>query len=134
MSSIDYSPLGKAVQRLKEGLAALQGDPANTLYRDAVIQRFEFTYGLCASMLKRRLARTEAAAPDSEMSFPTLIRTASEYGLLRSGWDIWSDFRQARNLISQVYIEEVAQRVVERIPGFTHEAEFLYERLGKAED
>lgn len=134
MSGIDYSPLGRAVQRLREGLAALEREPANTLYPDGVIQRFEFTYGLCASSLKRRLAHAEAAAPASEMTFPTLIRTASEYGLLRSGWDLWSEFRLARNLTSHVYNEEVAQKVIERIPAFAQEAEFLFEQLIKAGD
>jgi hypothetical protein len=85
MAGIDYSPLGKAIGRLNEGLEALQREPDNSLYRDAVIQRFEFTYGLCASMMKRRLAQTAAVEPDREMTFPALIRTASENGLLRSG-------------------------------------------------
>ena len=53
MSTIDYAPLGKAIARLREGLEALRREPENTLYRDGVIQRFEFTYGLCASMLER---------------------------------------------------------------------------------
>jgi nucleotidyltransferase substrate binding protein (TIGR01987 family) len=133
MSGIDYSPLGKAVQRLKEGLAALQGEPANTLYRDAVIQRFEFTYGLCAKLLARHLEQAAAVPPEKDMSFPTLIRTASESGLLRSGWDVWYEFRKARNLTSHVYNEEVAQRVMERIPEFAAEAEHLYEEFQKAD-
>lgn len=37
MAGIDYSLLGKAVQRLKVGLEALGREPENTLYRDAVI-------------------------------------------------------------------------------------------------
>jgi nucleotidyltransferase substrate binding protein (TIGR01987 family) len=102
MAGIDYSPLGKAVQRLKEGLEALGREPENTLYRDAVIQRFEFTYGLCASMLKRHLEQTAAVVPEREITFPALIRTASENGLLRSGWDVWFDIRKARNLTSHV--------------------------------
>ena len=84
MATIDYSALGKAVQRLKEGLEALTREPENSLYRDAVIQRFEFTYGLCASMMKRHLAQTAAVEPEREITFPALIRTASENGLLRS--------------------------------------------------
>jgi len=129
MDGIDYSPLGKAIGRLKEGLEALQREPENTLYRDAVIQRFEFTYGLCASMLKRHLAHTASVVPESEMTFPTLIRTASENGLLRSGWDVWFDIRKARNLTSHVYNEETARQVVELIPGFAEEAEYLYKKL-----
>lgn len=89
MATIDYSPLGKAVQRLKEGLEALGREPENTLYRDGVIQRFEFTYGLCASMLERFLMHAASVEPDKKMTFPTLIRTASDMGALRSGWDVW---------------------------------------------
>lgn len=48
MSTTDYSPLGKAIGRLKEGLAALKREPENTLYRDAVIQRFESSHTACA--------------------------------------------------------------------------------------
>jgi len=129
MSGIDYSPLGRAVQRLREGLAALEREPANTLYRDGVIQRFEFTYGLCASMLKRHLEQTAAVVPEREITFPALIRTASENGLLRSGWDVWFDIRKARNLTSHVYNEETARQVVELIPMFAEEAEYLYREL-----
>jgi nucleotidyltransferase substrate binding protein (TIGR01987 family) len=129
MAGIDYSPLGKAVQRLKEGLAALGSEPENTLYRDAVIQRFEFTYGLCASMLKRHLEQTAPVVPEREITFPALIRTASENGLLRSGWDVWIEIRKARNLTSHVYNEETARQVVELIPMFAEEADYLYREL-----
>jgi nucleotidyltransferase substrate binding protein (TIGR01987 family) len=129
MAIIDYTPLGKAVQRLKEGLEALTREPENSLYRDAVIQRFEFTYGLCASMLKRHLAQTAAVEPEREITFPALIRTASENGLLRSGWDVWYEFRKARNLTSHVYNEETAQQVVEQIPAFAEEADYLHREL-----
>jgi nucleotidyltransferase substrate binding protein (TIGR01987 family) len=134
MAEIDYSPLGKAVQRLKEGLEALGREPENTLYRDAVIQRFEFTYGLCASMLERFLMHAASVEPDKKMTFPTLIRTASELGLLRAGWDKWYEFRKARNLTSHVYNEETARVVVEQIPAFADEAESLYGELLKARD
>ncbi|MGD0731189.1 MAG: nucleotidyltransferase substrate binding protein [Terracidiphilus sp.] len=129
MDGIDYSPLGKAIGRLNEGLEALRREPENTLYRDAVIQRFEFTYGLCASMLKRHLAQTAAIEPERDMTFPTLIRTASENGLVRSGWDVWFDIRKARNLTSHIYNEEIARQVVELIPTFAEEAEYLYREL-----
>ena len=132
MSAIDYSPLGKAILRLKEGLEALGREPENLLYRDAVIQRFEFTYGLCARLLARHLEQTAPVPPEKEMSFPTLIRTAGENGLLRSGWDVWYEFRKARNLTSHVYNEEIAQQVMEHIPEFAREAESLYAALVKA--
>ena len=132
MAAIDYSPLGKAVQRLKEGLEALGREPENALYRDGVIQRFEFTYGLCAKLLVRHLEHFATVPLDKEMSFPTLIRTGSENGLLRSGWDVWFEFRKARNLTSHVYNEDVAVLVVAQIPSFAEEAGYLYTALLKA--
>ena len=129
MGTIDYSPLRKAVDRLKEGLAALGREPGNTLYRDAVIQRFEFTYGLCASMMERYLMRSSTVLLEQKLTFPSLIRTASEAGLLKSGWDVWFEFRKARNLTSHVYNEEVAQQVVAEVPAFAAEAEFLLKEL-----
>jgi nucleotidyltransferase substrate binding protein (TIGR01987 family) len=132
MTAIDYSPLGKAIERLKEGLVLLQSEPQNDIYRDAVIQRFEFTYGLCVRLLARHLEQTAAEPMEREISFPTLIRTGSENGLLKSGWDVWFEFRKARNLTSHVYSEQIAQAVVERIPAFAEEAEFLYRELMKA--
>jgi len=129
MPGIDYSPLGKSVQRLKEGLEALGREPENTHYRDAVIQRFEFTYGLCASMMERFLMHAASVEPDKKMTFPALIRTASDMGLLRSGWDVWHRFREARNLTSHVYNEDIARKVVEKIPSFAEEADYLYREL-----
>lgn len=129
MAIIDYSPLGKAIQRLREGLDALGREPENSLYRDALIQRFEFTYGLCGSLLARYVARTAVVPPETEMTFAALIRTASSIGLLRSGWDTWYAFREARNLTSHTYDEEKARLVIEKIPSFAEEAEFLYAQL-----
>lgn len=126
---MDYAPLGKAIQRLREGLRALEQEPGNELYRDAVIQRFEFTYGLCASYMARFLARASAVPMESKMSFPTLIRTAAEAGLLRSGWEHWYAFREARNLTSHTYDEDKARVVLAQIPEFTEEAEYLLAQL-----
>lgn len=132
MGTIDYSPLGKAIQRLADGLVALQREPENDLYRDAVIQRFEFTYGLCAGMLERYLSVAATVPPDTKMTFPALIRTASQLGLLQSGWDVWQTFREARNLTSHVYNEDIARKVIKEIPKFAAEAKFLYAALAKA--
>lgn len=132
MGTIDYAPLARAIKRLNEGLAVLAREPDNMLYQDGVIQRFEFTYGLCASMLERYLMHAAAVRPEKKMTFPTLIRTASDLGLLRSGWDVWHEFREARNLTSHVYNEEIAHRVIEKIPAFAEEAEVLYNQLKKA--
>ena len=65
------------------------------------------------------------------MSFPTLIRTASEQGLLLNGWDRWSEFRRARNETSQTHSEQIALEVLEELPAFLVEAQHLLRTLNE---
>ncbi len=95
-----------------------------------MIQRFEYSYELAHKMLKRFLEMTAANPQEIEqMSFPHLIRTGAEKGLLNSSWDHWSNYRTARNLTSHTYNETKAVEVCQIIPEFLHEAEFLLTQL-----
>ena len=128
--SLDFSPLIKAVARLDEGLSRHLAEPGDEQVRDGLIQRFEFTYDLSHKMLRRVLE--EAAANPEEvdrMSFPTLVRTAGEQGLLRGDWADWRTFREMRNITSHTYDEAKARQVAAAIPGFLEEARELVERL-----
>ena len=98
--------------------------------RDGLIQRFEFTYELCHVMLRRHLeAASQGGDNVDHMSFPTLIRSASEQGLLLHGWDVWEAYRRARNLTSHTYNEAAALAVVAQLPGFALDAQYLLARL-----
>lgn len=44
---VKFENFKRAITRLEEAVSALRSSPANTLYQDAVIQRFEFTFELC---------------------------------------------------------------------------------------
>lgn len=127
---LDFSPLAKAVARLGEGLVRYGADTSDTQIRDGLIQRFEFTYDLAHKLLRRAL---EAAAANPEevdrMTFPALIRTASEAGLLAGDWTDWRTYREMRNITSHTYDEAKAVQVVAAIPGFLAEARALVERL-----
>lgn len=129
---LDLSSLINALLRLEEALQAHGAAPENTLYRDATIQRFECSYELSHTMLKRYL---EMASPNpagiDEMAFPDMIRTASEQGLLRSGWDRWKDYRKARSITSHTYDEEKAKQVMIIVPDFLQEARALLAELQK---
>lgn len=128
--SLDFSPLVKAVARLGEGLTRHLAEPGDEQVRDGLIQRFEFTYDLSHKMLRRALE--DAAANPEEvdrMTFPTLIRTAGEQGLLHSDWTQWRTFREMRNITSHTYDEAKARQVAAAIPGFLEEARGLLERL-----
>lgn len=130
MATLDCTPLRNATTRLGEVLRDAAADPGNAVIRDAAIHRFEFTYELCGKMLRRYLEAASGAPEEvARMSFPDLIRTGSEQGLLLSGWDAWFDYREARNLTSHTYNEANAIKVMESIPSFLEEAEHLCARL-----
>jgi hypothetical protein len=66
-------------------------------------------------MLKRYLEMTASNPSEIDaMSFQNLIRLGSEKGLLRSDWEQWKIYRQARGTTSHTYDEKKAQEV------FTH--------------
>jgi len=128
--SLDFTPLANAIARLDEGLARYLVDTTDTQIRDGLIQRFEFTYDLSHKMLRRALE--EAAANPEEidrMSFPTLIRTGIEQGLVSGTWDQWRTFREMRNITSHTYNDARALLVTGAIPGFLAEAQSLLARL-----
>lgn len=128
---LDLSPLTKVIARLSEGLERYGRETGDTQLRDGLIQRFEFTYDLAHKMIRRALEQA-AANPDEidRMSFPELIRTASEQGLVGSDWTAGRTWREMRNITSHTYDEAKAQLVVEGIPAFLSEAQEVARRLG----
>ena len=129
--TLDFSSLHSAVASLGEGLARYERDTGDTQIRDGLIQRFEFTYDLSHKMLRRALA--EAAANPEEidrLSFPDLIRTANEQGLLDGDWSTWRVYREMRNITSRSYDEAKALQVAAAIPAFLVAARALAARLG----
>lgn len=128
--TLDISPLTSAIERLDEGMVRYQLDTSDTLIRDGLIQRFEFTYELSHKMLKRYL---ESASPSprefDNADFPYLIRSANEQGLLLGDWPKWKEYRNMRAKTSHTYDENVALAVVAGIPAFQQEAHYLHDQI-----
>lgn len=128
--ALDFTSLERAVARLSEGLLRHRAEPADEQLRDGLIQRFEFTYDLSHKMLRRALEAAAAIPAEiDQMSFPTLVRTGYEQGLLEQGWPAWEAYRKMRNITSHTYDEAQASAVVAMIPEFLDEARFLVGRL-----
>lgn len=120
----------KALNSLSDAVTEFNKQPGNSFIRDASIQRFEYSYELAHKMLKRFLAMTESSSDEVEqMSFPSLIRTGAERGLLLNSWDAWSTYRHARNLTSHTYDENKAIEVCQIIPLFLNDATHLLNQL-----
>jgi nucleotidyltransferase substrate binding protein (TIGR01987 family) len=137
MAKLDITPLVNAIDRLREGLARHRSEPADEQLRDGLIRRFEFTYELCHRVL-RRFIRERSASPEDvdRMAFQDLIRTANQQGLLLGDWPAWHRYRDFRARTSHTYHAETAhaetaRQVVEAIPAFLAEAEYLRDELRK---
>ncbi len=127
---LKITPLQRAVSRLEEALTAHHHSPADTLIRDGLVQRFEFTYEISQRLIRRYLAEN-IAAPEvvGEMTFADIIRVANQNQLLLGDWPRWKGWRDMRARTSHSYDEQVALDVIAGIPSFLDEARFLRDRL-----
>jgi nucleotidyltransferase substrate binding protein (TIGR01987 family) len=101
--------LQNAVKRLQEAVA----HPENDLVRDAVIQRFEFTFELVWKSLKLYLERQglDCGGPRSTLKkafTEGLINTPDEA-------DVWLRVLEDRNLTSHAYDEALATRIYQHV-------------------
>lgn len=127
----DLSAIEKAVGSLERALKRSQKEKKDEELRDAVIQRFEYTYELCWKMMKRRL-EADASSPSAidTLSFKDLLREAAEKGLI-ADVEAWFDYRDARNRTSHTYDEKNAEQVYKTAVLFFPAAKNLLEELRK---
>lgn len=127
---LDFSTFADVIARLVEGFERYRTNESDVQIRDGLIQRFEFTYDLAHKMLRRAL-EAGAANPDEidRLTFPDLIRTGVEQGLVAGQWPEWRTFREMRNITSHTYDEAKAVQVVAAMPAFLAEARGLLDRL-----
>lgn len=124
----DTAPLEKAFASLVEALEARTAQPADNLIRDALIQRFEYTYELGWKAMKRFL-ETEHGEPDADSwSKRDLYRTAAEVGLIERPGN-WFEYLKMRNLSSHTYNEETAERVAGVVEAFAADCQDLIDEL-----
>ena len=98
-----------AVARLQEAVA----QPESAIVRDAVIQRFEFSFELVWKALKLYLERQghECGGPR-----PTLKKAFAD-GLIATPEeaDLWLQMLEDRNLTSHAYDEALAARIYQQV-------------------
>ena len=129
MEKLDLTSFEKALNSLKEVIEVYNSDKKNLITRDSMIQRYEYTYSLALKMIKRFFSLGAFVENVEGMTFNEMVRQANKMSLLKSNLEKWNDFRIMRNLTSHTYDEKVALNVVEIIPEFSDEAEFLLNKL-----
>ena len=100
----DLKVLTKALCSLENAIAL----PLNDIVRDAVIQRFEYTFELSWKTLKvaGEYMGTECNSPREA------IKAGFKLGWIQSP-DLWFEAMEARNKTSHTYDEDIAKEVYE---------------------
>ncbi|MEI6511552.1 MAG: HI0074 family nucleotidyltransferase substrate-binding subunit [Candidatus Uhrbacteria bacterium] len=110
-----------------DSLSALQKE----IYRDSIIQRFEYTFELAWKFIRRAIIEAEGESALNELlTRQDLFRKAAEIHLIDDPVR-WFDYHQSRNLTSHVYDEEVAVRVFKDAIEFPADVRSLLEVLKK---
>lgn len=130
METLDFTALENSVYRLKEVVEKYKENEKDTIVRDSLIQRFEFTYSISLKLLRRYFMERAFFVDDiNSLSFNDMVRTATRLGLLKSDLEMWTKYREMRNLTSHTYDEEVALKVAKFVPCFYEEALYLLKKF-----
>ena len=128
---MELKSLKDAVASVENGLEDYGQNPSDII-RDGCIQRFEYTYELSLTMIKRFLKeRSLHPTTLSQASFKEIIREAIGQGILRENLEQWTKYRYCRNRTSHNYNQEIAQEIFHIIPSFLNEAHHLIKQLEK---
>ena len=119
---LDLTSWKRALASLERAITRSLAAPKDEELRDAVIQRFGYSYELSWKMLKRHL---EQVVPDpgavDQWSFQELMREAAERGLI-AAVEPWIEYRHQRNMTAHAYDENKARRVFESARSFFTDA------------
>lgn len=103
-----FDNFNNAVKRLNEANIAYKKDKNDTLYRDSLIKRFEFTFELAWKTLREFLFSQgyslTVASPKNVIAF------AYREGFLNSE-EIWLDMLDARNSTVHDYDDELSDKI-----------------------
>lgn len=133
---LDLSSLAKSISQLQTSLLYCFSELARCdrslafQFQTAAIQAFKCAYERSWKMLKRYLEMSEPNSAEFDaMSFPDLIRTGCEKGLVLNDVKAWLQYRKARSITSHTYDHEKAAEVFAVIPAFVKDAKHLYDNL-----
>ena len=101
-----------AFAQLEDAVTRYLASPQDTLYRDGLIQRFEFTVELAWKSLREYLE--DQGVVLSVSSPRAVLKEAYAAGIIDDA-DMWNAILTARNLTSHVYDESTAAEIARQI-------------------
>ena len=129
LNKLSLESLINAYNSLEEIELEYSKNKENSIYRDAYIQRFEYTYDLAFKTLRKFLKQSaDIPSEIDKLSFKDLIIYANSKGInieLKS----FLQYREYRNITSHTYSLNYAIEVVSQLVGFRLAIKNLIEKL-----
>lgn len=101
-----------ANKRLHEAITAYKNDKNNDLYRDALIQRFEFTCELAWKTTAEIIREQGITTPIH--SHKAVLKAAYEIGFIKNE-EVWLQILDDRNFMSHTYDMDLFMRIANDI-------------------
>ncbi|MFM7630626.1 MAG: HI0074 family nucleotidyltransferase substrate-binding subunit [Alphaproteobacteria bacterium] len=121
---IAVDALENAVKQLRGGMAVAEAASFDDLYRDGVIQRFEYTMDLSWKLLRRVLFQSFDVQESDLRSKKDIFREAARVSLITDA-ERWIGHYEARNQTSHDYNQDKADRVFQQAKLFLEDVQDL---------
>lgn len=95
--------------------------------KDSCIKRFEYTYETSKKIMNKFLKK-EYDKTEKELSINNIFREMYAIGLIKN-FENWVDYREKRNLTSQEYCVEKIDTIIDIVPAFIDDTEYLIKHI-----
>jgi nucleotidyltransferase substrate binding protein (TIGR01987 family) len=132
MTKINLDALKKSLAILQEALCnpLLEDKKQGIFIRDAVVQRFEYTYEICRNLIRKIL---EQEFEERNFTVKGSYRLAGRYGMI-DNVEKWFQYHDARNMTARRYEEAIAIDTFLAAKEFAQDAAKLIQNLTKILD
>ena len=133
--SIDFSNFKSALKTLKAGMEILNKNKDTDLadmLEDSCIKRFEYTLEIARKLMKKVLKKVYGKS-EEELTVNNVFRFMQGYGFIQD-WENWRKKKKKRNNTAHEYNLEKSRKLVEIIPEFIKDADFLSEKFDEIKE
>lgn len=131
-SELDLSNLKNSLSTLVECYADLsseEDEKIKTYIQDSCVKRFEYTYETAKKIMNKYLKK-EYDKTEQELSINNIFREM--YGLsLIENFENWVEYRKKRNITSHEYNIDLSSSIIDVVPIFIKDVEYLIGALDK---
>ena len=129
-SELNLSLLKDSFKTLKEcyaDLSSQQDEKLKVYIKDSCVKRFEYTYESARKIMSRFLKK-EYDKTEKDLSVNNVFREMYNLGYLKN-FENWVMYREKRNITSHEYNLEETYGIIDIIPQFIEDTEFLIIQL-----